>query len=67
VKIWKNFKTVSDFKQYSKGLACRSKCALCKKSWNRTRTEFVHYIPPQKPGQKEKYICDECQKSLNPQ
>lgn len=60
MKIWENFKNVADFKKFSKGLPCRQKCELCKLSWSRSNTSYVHYIAALTPGGKEKYICDGC-------
>lgn len=58
MKIWKNFKTKSDFLPMSRQRNCFKVCHHCKKYWREIKTDFVHMVWDKK--NENKFICDNC-------
>lgn len=61
VKIWKNFKTLTDAKPTLQRRNCWVCCNNCKVRWADLETEFVHMTIKQVNGTSAtRFICDEC-------
>ena len=63
MKIWENFKTLSDAKLFLQRKNCWTACDNCKKKWNdiEPATEHVHMTIRTVQGQTvTRFICDAC-------
>ncbi len=58
MKVWRNFKKVSDAIPGLRNRNCWKNCDTCKKKWSEIETEYVHlYINPEN---QTRYLCDYC-------
>lgn len=61
MKVWENFKTLSDAMPNLMQKTCWMKCANCRAKWNDTKTVFVHMIiQVVNKISVTKFICDDC-------
>ena len=58
MKVWENFKTISNFNLIKNKRKCWVICYECKKGWEEIETDNVHMITIK--GGEARFICDTC-------
>lgn len=61
MKIWENFKSLSDARPSLQRRNCWSCCDRCKKKWSAIETTNVHMTVRMVQGQSvTRFVCDTC-------